>query len=114
MKVIKVEDEEDEQGDVLSPLPSLSSPSGSRGATRRVSWGSPPQAGLPRVVSGIPRPILVAPAATEEPVASCTRRAMSEPPESLVATVKRKKLAVATAKVQAKCCLLYTSDAADE
>ena len=98
-----MEDEDvDEQGDVLSPLPSLSSPSGSRGAARRVSWGMSPQAGLPRVNSGIPRPILVAPAAIEEPVASRTRRATSEPPESLVATVKRKKLAVATTKAHAK------------
>ena len=95
-KVIKVEDEEDEQGDTVGPLPSPSSPSG--GATRRVSWGRPPTAGSPRLPSGLPRPILVVPAG---PVASRTRRAMSEPPESLVATVERKRLAVAT-KAHAK------------
>ena len=98
-KVIKVEDEEDEQGDTVGPLPSPTSPSG--GATRRVSWGRPPMAGSPRLSSGLPRPILVVPTGPAGPVASRTRRAMSEPPESLVATVERKKLAVAT-KAHAK------------
>ena len=91
-------EDEDEQGDVVGPLPSLSSSSG--GATRKVSWGRPPMAGSPRSPSGLPRPILVVPAGPAEPVASRTRQALSEPPEDLAATVRRKKLAVAAAKAK--------------
>ena len=92
-------EDDDEQGDVVGPLPSLPSPSG--GATRKVSWGRLPMAGSPRSSSGLPRPILVVPAGPAAPVASRTRRALSEPPESLAATVQRKKLDVA-AKAHAK------------